>query len=445
MKKYRRILIAIPIILIVLVVIPFLIPMSSYIAKAEQAASDALGVPVKIGGLRVALLPTPRLNVSDVVVGKDEDFTVEDVAVVPAIFSLFSDVKTISSLKVKRPVIKKSALEIISALGKGDEPASEPASVTIREISISKARLVWPDMELPELNVDILMTPENKPESAQIATVDNKVKIDLIPEEGRQLITMTARGWTLPVGVPLLIDKLDSEMVLVDSRLDIQKLDIELYEGKVSTNAVLSWQKNWELNGKLNVAGVEVAKPVSMVSKSTQLSGKLSGDGSYKASAKEPAKLMDQLYANFRFKVLNGVLDGVDLAKAATLLGSKGGMEGQTRFDTLTGVLNVAGKQYHLRNLDIVSGLLKASGDVKIKPNKELDGEVKVEVKKGATLAAIPLQVSGTTEKPMVFPTKAAMAGAAAGTAILGPGVGTSLGIQAADKIKGLFGSDKDE
>lgn len=445
MKKYKRILIAALIVLIVLVVIPFLIPMSSYITQAEQAASDALGVPVKIGGLRVAVLPTPRLNVSDVVVGSDEDFTVENVAVIPSMFSLFSDVKTISSLQLKRPVMKKSALDIIASLGKDGEEKTGPATVTIREIGIQKAKLVWPDMELPEFNVDVLMTPENKPESAQIATVDGKVKIDLIPEEGRQLITMTARSWTLPVGTPLLIDKLDGEMVLVDSRLDIQKLDIELYEGKVSTNAVLNWQKNWALNGKLNVAGVEVAKPVSLVSKSTQLSGKLSGDGSYKASADEPAKLMDHLYADFKFKVLDGVLDGVDLAKAATLLGSKGGMEGQTRFDTLTGLLNVAGKQYHLRNLDIVSGLLKASGDVKIKPNKELDGEVKVEVKKGATLAAIPLQISGTTEKPMVFPTKAAMAGAAAGTAILGPGVGTSLGIQAADKLKGLFGSDKDE
>ncbi len=67
---------------------------------------------------------------------------------------------------------------------------------------------------------------------------------------------------------------------------------------------------------------------------------------------------------------------------------------------------------------------------------------VKIE---GVSLAAIPLQVSGTVAKPSVFPTKAAMAGAVAGTAILGPGVGTSLGIKAGgavDKIKGLFQSD---
>ena len=42
----------------------------------------------------------------------------------------------------------------------------------------------------------------------------------------------------------------------------------------------------------------------------------------------------------------------------------------------------------------------------------------------------------------MVLPSKIALAGALAGTAILGPGVGTSLGIKAGgviNKFKGLF------
>ncbi len=48
---------------------------------------------------------------------------------------------------------------------------------------------------------------------------------------------------------------------------------------------------------------------------------------------------------------------------------------------------------------------------------------------------------SGTVDKPVVLPTKAALAGAS----ILGPGVGTGLGIKArgaVDKLKGLFQSD---
>ncbi len=61
-------------------------------------------------------------------------------------------------------------------------------------------------------------------------------------------------------------------------------------------------------------------------------------------------------------------------------------------------------------------------------------------------LTEIPLIVSGTVNQPVVYPSKAAIAGAIAGTAVLGPGVGTSVGIKAAgalDKVKGLFGDEK--
>ena len=56
--------------------------------------------------------------------------------------------------------------------------------------------------------------------------------------------------------------------------------------------------------------------------------------------------------------------------------------------------------------------------------------------------AAIPLNVSGKADHPGVLPSKAALAGAFAGTAILGPSVGTSLGVKAAggmSELKGLF------
>jgi uncharacterized protein involved in outer membrane biogenesis len=440
LKKLKLILIAAFALLAVLVVVPFMIPMGTYIVQAEQIASNALGVPVRVGSLRLALFPTPRLHVGDVVVGDDEDFTVDMVTVVPAVFSLFSEVKMISSLKVERPVIKPSAMDIVATLTKSDAGESESAKVTIREVSIRQAKLVWPGFNLPELDADVALTAENKPESARITTADGKLHLDLTPEDGRQLITLSARSWILPAGPAFLIDELAGQMVLTGKTLTIEKLDAKLYGGKMHADAVLDWQNNWQLNGKLLAEGVELSQPVGLMSKSTQLSGKLTADGSYKAAAKTAGKLLDQLLANVRFNVQDGVLEGVDLAKAATLLVSKGASGGQTQFDTFSGLLNVSGKQYHLRDLLVVSGLLKASGDVKIKADKSLDGVVKVEIRKGATLAAVPMQVSGTTDKPMVFPTKASLAGAAAGTAILGPGVGTSLGIQAAEKVKGLFG-----
>lgn len=445
MNKWKRRAIIAGSVLAVLFFIPFLIPMSAYLGQAEQMAADKLGAPVSIDSLRIALLPSPRLNIDGLVIGKDKEISVERVAVVPVITSLFSDVKVLSSVQVKKPVIKQAALEILSALSK--RPSAAPAAVNVNQIMVKEAKLEWPGMTLPEFNAEIALAA-NKPESALVESLDGKLKMQLTPQDKLQkdklqTITLSADRWTVPVGPPLLIDQLKADMVLYDNRLEISQLNAALYKGKVSGNAILNWGKDWRMTGKIKVDNLAVREPVSLMSKSTNVSGRLFGSGSFNASAKEPAKLADHVNADFRFKVADGVLYGLDLARAATMLLSQGQKGGETKFDELSGLLNVAGKQYKFSDLKITSGLMTASGDVKISPTKNLDGVVEVEVKRSVSMAAIPLQISGTLDNPAVFPTKAAMAGAAAGTALLGPGVGTSLGVKAGSalsKLKGLFG-----
>jgi len=441
MHKWKQKLIWVGAVLAFLLIVPFFIPMSTYTKQAEDLAAEALGVPVTIGSLRIALLPSPRLSVSDVVIGNDKEFTVAHVSVVPALTSLFSDAKVISSVKVKKPVIKKAALDILGNLSK--QPKSEPSTTTVsvRQINIKDAKLVWPDMKLPEINADITLTDDNKPESAEIETVDGKLKLDLTPEENRQLITLTAKAWTVPAGPPLLIDALSMDMVLTENKLDISKIDGALYGGKLTGDANLTWGKVYKLSGKTKLDNLAVREPASLMSKSTRVSGQLFSSGQFNATAKEPAQLADNLHADIKFNVNDGVLYGFDLAKAPLMLLGQG-KGGETKFDEFSGLLGISGKTYRFRNLNIRSGLMSATGEVKINPNKSLDGEVKVEAKNDMKVGAIPLQVSGTLSSPMVLPTKAAIAGAAAGAAVLGP-AGAGLGLEAADKLKGLFGDDK--
>jgi hypothetical protein len=94
---------------------------------------------------------------------------------------------------------------------------------------------------------------------------------------------------------------------------------------------------------------------------------------------------------------------------------------------------------YHFSDLEISSGLLKATGDVTISKTKELSGDVSAAVRGTASLIATPLSLSGTVDDPVVRPSKAALAGAAVGTAIL-PGVGTAIGAKAGEFTKKLFG-----
>jgi|GEM_PF-249975 len=466
MKNSRQFAIAGLLILVVLFVLPFLIPTKSYIPKLEQLVAEKVGVPVHIGAMSIAFLPTPRLNLEEVTVGDHQEVFVKKISAIPALTSLFSDTKVISTISIKGPVVKKAAMQILAGLA--DKAGSEPSSmaVAMREIEVSDAELVWLDdigqagqgetakserLKMPLFNATITLAEGNKPQSALIETADGKLKISLVPDEqpvkGRVgLVTVHADHWVVPVGYLFLIDKLNMEMTLHEDRLDITRLEADLYHGKVTGSGKVNWASAWNAQGKLKVDDLSVREPLSLVSKSTQLSGLLYGAGGFNATAKEPGKLLEQLRANFRFKVQDGVLYGLDLVRAATLLLRQGQKGGETRFDELSGLLNVSGSHYRVSELIVSSGLIAADGEVKMNAQKELDGVVNVELKNSVSLTAIPMQVSGTMDKPVIFPTKAALAGAVAGTALLGPGVGTSLGVKAGsavDKLKGLFGGDE--
>ena len=272
------------------------------------------------------------------------------------------------------------------------------------------------------MNAQATQTEAYTLESATLETLDGKLMADVSPNGDEQLIVVTADKWTLRVGLPLLIDKAKLEMHLKDSRLEIPNIDVVLYGGKLTGNAVVNWQNSWRLHGKLKAANLAVQQPSRMVSKVVYLSGNLFGSGNFSAKSKEAVHLADNLHTDFNFKVNSGVLHGLDLVKMASLLLKQNQGGGETQFDTFSGLLNVTGgntaKQYHLRNLKISSGLLAATGQVKVKPNKSLDGVMVVDVKNGMGLAAIPLNVSGTVDNPKVSPSKAALAGAIAGTAI---------------------------
>ncbi|PPD57153.1 MAG: AsmA family protein, partial [Methylotenera sp.] len=392
-------------------------------------------------------LPSPRLVAGGIVVGKNQEVMVDELVVIPTLSSLFADVKQVN-LKVAKPVIKKDVLTIISTLADKKLENAEAAAINISHIDISDMQLIWSDVDLPVFNAEIVLTQLNQLDTAVIQTVDGKLKADVTPNGDEHLVMVSADKWTLPIGLPLLIDKAMLKMHLKDNRLTIPKIDVALYQGKLVGDAVLTWPAgksgaNWKLNGRLSMNNLSVKEPSSMMSKTVYLSGSLLADGSFSASAKEAGQLAERLQASFTFKINHGVLHGLDLAKVASILIKQSQNGGQTQFDAFSGLLNVSGKQYHLKNLNISSGLLLAKGQVKIAPNKALDGLVAVEVKNSISLVAIPLDVSGTVSKPVVLPSKAALAGAAAGTAILGPGVGTSLGIKAAgalDSVKNLFG-----
>jgi hypothetical protein len=442
MKKSKKIGLGLLGLVVVLVVLPFLIPMDTYLRQAESIATEKLGEPVTITSAKLFFLPSPRVSLSGIAVGKDLDVAVNKIVVVPTVATLFSSQRVID-LKLDQVVVKQSALKIYERLSNAKSDGAAPP-VALRQLSIEGLSLDWPDTKLPMTNVYVALK-EGGLDSAKIDSLDGKITALLAPKDGGHHILLNVKRWELPIKSKLMVDSGEFDMMLKGSKLNVTEYKMGLYGGAVSGAALLTWTKDWQLSGDVNVKHLSLKAPSQQVSPSTYMSGSLDGRGRFSSKAKGADQLADHLLANFEFVVNNGVLHGLDLVKAASLLVKQDATGGQTQFDKFSGKLGIVGKQYKLSNLDISSGLLSAKGYVTVTPKDELDGMIDVAVKKSVGLVEVPLVVAGTTASPLVYPSKAAIAGAAVGTAILGPGVGTSLGIKASkglDKIKGLFGGD---
>ena len=443
MKKNKKILIGFAVLISLLIILPFLIPVETYLRQAEKLASEKLHTKVSIGNGHIAFLPTVRLSIDEIKVGNDDEVIIEKVEIIPTISSIFSDNKTID-VKVTKPVIKKSALELLAVLTQDTADEKSASPVNLRRIYINGLTLIWPDMKLPVIDAEAAFINGTQLESAMLETNDGQLQVHVDPDGDHQKFEVKAKDWISPVSLPVHIDSATLSGVLKEDALDITNIDISLYRGRLTGNTLLTWSNKWKLNGKLDVKNLAVEKPSRLVSESVYLSGNLFGNGRFSATTKDAGALADNLQADFKFKVNDGVLHGLDLLKMASLLVKQNQQGDMTQFEELSGVLKTSGKQHHLRDLKVSSGLLAASGQVKVKPNDTLDGEVEVEVKNSVSLAAIPLVISGTVKNPTVYPSKSAIAGAVAGTALLGPGVGTSLGMKAGsalNRIKESFGS----
>jgi len=246
----------------------------------------------------------------------------------------------------------------------------------------------------------------------------------------------------LPAGPPILFDELLLKGVATLNDASFGEVKAKLYGGTVAGSTSAAWQRGMQLKGQYTVNDLELRDLVPLFSPKTRVTGRLTAKPVFSATAASAGKIADVLKLDTPFNVRDGVLQGIDIQKAATNLIRKDS-SGETRFDTLSGHFALDRGTQRITNLKVVSGALAADGNVTITPNKDLSGRINAQIKAGTVAAAtVPLNVSGNLDSPLLLPTGASMAGAAVGTAILGPGVGTSVGAKIGNWADSLFGGD---
>lgn len=389
-------------------------------ARAERGLSTELGVAVTLRQLDLAVWPLPGVAATGLRIQTRPALALEQLELRPAWSGLMAGRFELASLRVR-------------------------------------------DAQLPQAGIDALLETMQKRKRGQDA------RPDLAPEPAAYLPRRTVLDrvtWVSPRGVSLL---LDADLLLSEQGLP-QEVTVKILKGRMQGARARLWRpgNDWELamevgsgsvkgnfqlepssraggvfslKGQLQTRAVEVAALSSAAR--PVLTGRLDADTTLSVRAASLGAMLDALQTQSQFNVRKAVVHGIDLARAVKTVGLNRG--GETRLDTLAGQLSSHGRAFQLHNLAANSGVLSASGHVAVAANQALSGRISVDLAASALGGAVsvPLLVGGMLEAPEVTLTRAALLGAAIGTALL-PGVGTGAGVSLGDKlgrgVEKLFG-----
>lgn len=383
--------------------------------RAQQEASQALGVPVQLGGIDIAVWPLPSVAVQDVRVQTRPALTLERVEARPVWASLLAGRPALDALVVRNAVLPQQGLVALATrmqkqgpaagsggvggVGGGAKVPAAGAADRMMPRRIVLEHVTWVDAHSQRLTVDAEVVFEREP-------LPRSLRVDVVAGRfagAKARLEREAEAWQL--------------------RADIGG-------GTIGGPLRLQPQRGgaWRLSGELATHGVEVA---ALTAPSRTLTGKLEARTSLQADFRDPAALADALRSQTRFTVRGAVLQGVDLAQAVRTLGASRG--GQTALDTLTGHVATQGRVVQLTNLVANSGLLSATGHVTLAADRSLSGRVNAQLTAGplGSVAGVPLQVAGTLEQPSVTPV---------GVSLPGAGAASQLGEKVEKGLRGLFG-----
>ncbi|HET7833103.1 MAG TPA: AsmA family protein [Gallionella sp.] len=442
MKWLKRILIAVAVLLVVAAALPFLIPLNSYIPPLEKFLSSRINEPVRITSIRLSVMPLPQVTIDGITVGKTDDIKLGKIQVTPDLWSLLGTDKVIRNIEIDSLNLTRKGLDKIQAWAKSSsaEPAQPAMQVRVVSVQLNNSLLNFDGTPFGPFDARASMNHEGGLEHVSLATRDQKLTASIRPEQANYHIDASAKAWTLPLGPALMFDELSIKGIATLTDVNLTQISARLYGGTAHGKATIGWKKGLQVRGNLDINQVEVRKIASLLLPKLRVSGRLTAKPVFSAAAASADQLMNALRLETPFNVQNGVLYGVDIQKAATSMIKQGPTGGETRFDELSGYLEMAHGNFRFTQLKIASGALAADGDVNISPQNRLSGRLNTQIRALGSTTKVPLNVSGTLDAPLLFPTGGTIAGAAVGTTLMGPGVGTSVGAKVGGWFENLFG-----
>jgi hypothetical protein len=353
-------------------------------AEYERAATEALGVPVRIGAGHFSMIGGVQYKFEGVTIGS---VSVPTVRAYPELGSLFDDKKVFTRVELEGMSLPQETLgEVLFAREKSDN--LKVPRVTLRNLKLSGPLPLPPlDGEL-QLDGGALRTATLRGPEGLVAKLD--AKGDTV-----QFDVSTAQ-FTLPFAPGITLVQFAMKGDATRHGLKISQWDGLLFSGHVTGTANMRWGSTWSVEGVVTARGMNAA----VFAPALVSDGRVEGTGRFSMSGVEPVKLAAGARLEGNFTVQNGVLGSFDLSKALQTAGRQ--TTGQTQFAEMSGQGVYERGTVSLRNVNLGAGALNAGASAEVDERGGLSGRIVADVKTSTQNLRATLILGGTVQEPQV-------------------------------------------
>jgi hypothetical protein len=353
----------------------------------EKAGREWLGVPVQIGSVSLSLLPTPQLKFEKVSIGTDPQIKISVVKAVPEIGSLLGDKKALRSVDLEGAAFPRQYLRALLS----DKATGE--SLRVEKITAKGLKLDIPELAPPPLDVDARLNLEGTLLSVTLSNSERQLTMKLQPQGDKAAIDISSDSFALPIGGDLVVGDFLAKGTISADELALNSVEGRAFDGRVLGNARMRWKGGWSLDGEIEVRGMDASKIASPI----LAAGTLEGKGVYSMKALLPERMFMNGTLEGNFTIQKGSVTNVDMTR---LLQGSASPGGTTLFSEMSGSVSADPNRLQVRNIRLAAGLLNATGQIEMDPQKNLSGRMQVELRSQTVQGRAALTVSGTLKDP---------------------------------------------
>ena len=352
----------------------------------ERAASQALGVPVRIGAARLSPFTCLCLSLERVRIG--ESGSVATVRAYPELGSLVGE-----RMKFRRIELDGATLAA-QALGEAMFARMKGADFTVGKV-VAKQLKIAGGLALPPLEAEALIGPDGAVRSIALQGPEELLG-KITPGEGRIEFDVTAGSFALPVAPNVILKSFAMKGTATRQGMSIASWGGAIFDGALTGAASVRWTGGWQVDGVFTVRNINAA----VFAPALLSEGRAEGTGRFSMSAADPAKLAGGSRIEGKFTVHKGVLGSFDLSRLIQTSGRQA--TGRTQFAEMTGQGVYDRGAVALREVQISAGALNAGASADIAQSGALSGRIVADVKTASQTLRQTIVLGGTVKEPQV-------------------------------------------